>query len=203
MIKKTLLLATLALTALCAQAQYGKIDSKSPFARRFSYGVDLGIGSSHQQYTNSEVTGKPGTTYMAGLSGYLNMGSDLALIFQPQYEWRGQRSPLGAVRTDNITLPLTLAFTNGEGKGPLRYFIGLGGYYANALWGRWGGQPMDFSNNVNRDEWGWQVNLSLFYKHFGISWVSRQALSDVLQTVPDGGTNRRVWSNYAVISYAF
>ncbi len=185
--KKILFAALFACLALGLSAQ-----QSDPFARKFSLGVEGGIGDVSHWHTEGNVTGKPDFGATLGLAGYLRLSDDWFLISQPQFELRNAKGIYGKFNSQNLVVPVTIAVSfripNQHSKKPNRMFFAMGPYYGYTFSGKAAGEKLDF-DAWNRSEWGFQANISYFIGRCGLGITARESASKMLRDIPKGQAN--------------
>lgn len=197
-----LLFAAMAL-GLSAQTPVRILRNIDPFARRFTLGVEGGLGSVSHWYTEGDITGKPDFSAALGLSGYLRLSDQWFLIAQPQYEWR---NPQGDFHSGNLIMPVSIATSlrirNPHTQATNRMFFAIGPYYGYTLSGKSGGQKLDF-DAWNRSEFGFQANISYFMGRWGLGITARESVTNLLKNKQPGIGNLQNQSAFFSLSYMF
>jgi hypothetical protein len=115
--------------------------------------VTFGIGSSSNLYPNKFYNAKSIIAYNAGLSAKISLNKYFAIQPEILYESSGSESAAGTLRTNSLTIPVNLLIGI-DNSSDYNFNLILGGYLRNNLFGKDGGEKIDYTDKYNRLQYG-------------------------------------------------
>ena len=178
-----------------------KIAFKHQTNKKFVFGVSAKIGNNHHYYTAGALDGKPASAYGIGLNGQVNM-KYFAIRPEIEYSYLRTRHPVGDITLHGITVPLNLVLQT-PSSSTFGIAFSVGPYYNYKLKGQQQGDPLDFENIFNREEFGLNMGYEVWISKIRLCFTNRQAFTDFSRIKNDVGAHLRYRVTYVTLGFTF
>lgn len=179
----------------------GRLANKHVDVQLFNIGVVGNIGSNSHHYTDGPLNGKNTSSYGIGLTTQFNFKSKFGIRPEVHFEQVRAKHPEGLIKTDNLTIPVSLVFQAISGGTGVDF--SLGGYYTYRFDGTQGENKIDFVNKYNREEFGINYGFGVWMRPFKIGFTSRRALTNFTKYPNADNAHIRNRANYFTIGLVF
>jgi hypothetical protein len=151
----------------------------------FKAGFRIGTGSSRHNYKTEFFEGKSVFAAEAGLFASIRVTNFLRLQPEVLYETKGSKHMSGNYRTHSVTTPVNLLLGPNSGAMVQTYFL-FGGYYSYHFSGQLDGEPIDFQNEYDNQEFGLSYGFGFQVMNVQIGILIRNGLSSIRQDPAEG-----------------
>lgn len=175
--------------------------SKKALQGRFSSGVVMNHGSGYHNYKHEFFRAKPVYNFSAGVFAQLGLNDFFRLEQSVLYDFNGSRIDGGTFRTHSLTLPLNFMIgTPRSFSNELHVYIFGGGFFKYNFSGRSAGKSIDYENEFEKTEWGYNFGSGFEIYQVQIGFTARRGLTDITrsESVTIFGN-----SNYFTLGYKF
>jgi aminopeptidase YwaD len=151
----------------------------------FQAGWMVSNGSGYHRYQEEFYRANSSYNLNTGLFLSLPLGKTFTLEQEFLYDLNGSKINGGNFYRHSITLPLNLQVGTPRSRNQdVRFFIFGGGYYRYSFAGTSAGVRIDFVNEFDPQEWGYQTGTGMEIFRFRLSFTNRRALTSLLRNGP-------------------
>lgn len=143
-------------------------------------GYILNTGAGYHHYKNEFFRANNAFNFSTGIFAELPLSHLFSVQQEILYDFNGSAISEGNFRRHSITLPLNLQFgTSRSGDIPVRFYVLGGAYYRYNFAGKTAGEKMDYVNEYERNEWGYNAGIAMDIFRFTTGFTMRKGLTSI------------------------